>query len=147
MTNIAVDKSTDNAEPLSICFLPQYSTPKKVFISEPVQNQPSDSLSTILSFSKDNSVFRITSLNIRQTHSHLFLLSSPPRPLVTKQFRVFLIFQTKVDLFPLVSKALKCPCLAKKTLRASSSIVLIGYSPVIFGFSVCEKFNAPNVVG
>ena len=34
MTNIVVDKSTDNAEPLSICFLPQYSTPKKLFISE-----------------------------------------------------------------------------------------------------------------
>ena len=34
MTNIIVGKSTDNAEPLSICFLPQYSTPKKVFISE-----------------------------------------------------------------------------------------------------------------
>ena len=34
MTNIVVDKSTDNVEPLSICFLPQYSTPKKVFISE-----------------------------------------------------------------------------------------------------------------
>ena len=27
-----------NAEPLSICFLPQYSTPKKVFISERDQN-------------------------------------------------------------------------------------------------------------
>ena len=32
-TNFVVDKSTDNAEPLSICFLPQYSTPKKVFSS------------------------------------------------------------------------------------------------------------------
>ena len=32
------DKSTDNAEPLLICFLPQYSTPKKVFISERDQN-------------------------------------------------------------------------------------------------------------
>ena len=31
--NIVVDKKTDNAEPLSICFLPQYSTPKKIFIS------------------------------------------------------------------------------------------------------------------
>ena len=29
---------TDNAEPLWICFLPQYSTPKKVFISERDQN-------------------------------------------------------------------------------------------------------------
>ena len=38
MLNIIVDKSTDNAEPLSICFLPQYSTPKKVFISEHDQN-------------------------------------------------------------------------------------------------------------
>ena len=34
MTNIVVIKSTDNAEPLLICFLPQYSMPKKVFISE-----------------------------------------------------------------------------------------------------------------
>ena len=34
MTNIVVDKSTDNAEPRSICFSPQYSTPKKMFISE-----------------------------------------------------------------------------------------------------------------
>ena len=33
MTNIVVDKNTYNAEPLSICFLPQYSTPKKIFIS------------------------------------------------------------------------------------------------------------------
>ena len=38
MTNIVVDKSTDNAEPLSICFLPQYSTPKTVFISQRDQN-------------------------------------------------------------------------------------------------------------
>ena len=39
MTNIVVDKSTDNAvQPLSICFLPQYSTPKKVFTSERDQN-------------------------------------------------------------------------------------------------------------
>ena len=38
VTNVVVDKSTDNAEPLSICFLPQYSTPKKVFISERDQN-------------------------------------------------------------------------------------------------------------
>ena len=38
MTNIVVDKSTDNVEPLSICFLPQYSTPKKVFISQRDQN-------------------------------------------------------------------------------------------------------------
>ena len=38
MTNIVVDKSTDNAEPLSICFLPHYSTPEKVFISERDQN-------------------------------------------------------------------------------------------------------------
>ena len=38
MTNIIVDKSTDNAEPLSICFLPQYSTLKKDFISEREQN-------------------------------------------------------------------------------------------------------------
>ena len=37
MTNVIVDKSTDNAEPLSICFLPQYSTSKKV-ISERDQN-------------------------------------------------------------------------------------------------------------
>ena len=35
---IVVDKSTDNAEPLLICFLPQYSTPSKVFISERDQN-------------------------------------------------------------------------------------------------------------
>ena len=41
MTNIVVDKSTDNTEPLSICFLPQYSTPKKVFISELDQNHNS----------------------------------------------------------------------------------------------------------
>ena len=34
MTNIIFDKSTHNAETLSICFLPQYSTPKKLFISE-----------------------------------------------------------------------------------------------------------------
>ena len=38
MTNIVVDKSTDNTEPLSICFLPQYSTLKKVFIPEREQN-------------------------------------------------------------------------------------------------------------
>ena len=38
MTNIIVDKSTDNAQPFSICFLPQYSTLKKVFISEREQN-------------------------------------------------------------------------------------------------------------
>ena len=38
MTNIVADKNTDNAEPLSICFLPQYSTTKKVFISERDQN-------------------------------------------------------------------------------------------------------------
>ena len=38
ITNIIVDKSTDNAEPLSISFLPQYSTLKKVFISEREQN-------------------------------------------------------------------------------------------------------------
>ena len=37
MTNIVVDKSTDNAEPLSICFLPQYSTLKKVYF-KPDQN-------------------------------------------------------------------------------------------------------------
>ena len=41
MTNIVVDKSTDNAQPLSICFLPQYSTPKKVFISKCDQNNDS----------------------------------------------------------------------------------------------------------
>ena len=34
MTNGVVHKSTDNAEPHSICFLPEYSTPKKMFISE-----------------------------------------------------------------------------------------------------------------
>ena len=38
MTSIVVDKSTDNAEPLSICFLPQYSLPKKMSISERDQN-------------------------------------------------------------------------------------------------------------
>ena len=37
-TVVDVDKSTDNAELLSICFLLQYSTPKKVFISERNQN-------------------------------------------------------------------------------------------------------------
>ena len=42
MTNIVVGKSTDNNEPLSICFLPQYSTPKKVFISERDQNHNSN---------------------------------------------------------------------------------------------------------
>ena len=41
MTNIVVDKSTDNAEPLSICFLSQCSTPKRVFISERDQNHDS----------------------------------------------------------------------------------------------------------
>ena len=36
MTNITVDKSTDNAEPylFFLFFLPQYSMPKKTFISE-----------------------------------------------------------------------------------------------------------------
>ena len=34
MTNILADKSTDNAKPNSICFLPHYSTPKKMFIWE-----------------------------------------------------------------------------------------------------------------
>ena len=29
MTNIVVDKSTDNAEPHSICFLPQYQRQRK----------------------------------------------------------------------------------------------------------------------
>ena len=40
MTNIIVNKSRDNAEPLLICFLPQYSTLRKVFtcISEREQN-------------------------------------------------------------------------------------------------------------
>ena len=38
MTNIIVDKSADNAELLSICFLPQHSTPKQVFMSEDDQN-------------------------------------------------------------------------------------------------------------
>ena len=38
MKNIVFDKSTDNAEPHSICFLTQYSTPRKVFISERDQN-------------------------------------------------------------------------------------------------------------
>ena len=40
MTNIIVDKSIDNTEPLLICFffLPQHSTLKKVFISECDQN-------------------------------------------------------------------------------------------------------------
>ena len=38
MMNIVVDKSTDNAESLSICFLPQHSMPKKGFISERDQN-------------------------------------------------------------------------------------------------------------
>ena len=38
MTNIVVDKSTDNAKLISICFLPQYSRAKKVFISERDQN-------------------------------------------------------------------------------------------------------------
>ena len=41
MTNIVVDKGTDTTEPLSICFLPQYSMPKKVFISERHQNHNS----------------------------------------------------------------------------------------------------------
>ena len=40
MTNIIVDKSNDNAEAHSICFLPQYSTSKKMFISE--HDQDSD---------------------------------------------------------------------------------------------------------
>ena len=34
MTNVVVDKSTDNAEPHSICFLSQYSTSRKMFIAE-----------------------------------------------------------------------------------------------------------------
>ena len=37
-TNIVVNKSTDNAGLLSVCFLPQYSTSKEVFISESYQN-------------------------------------------------------------------------------------------------------------
>ena len=41
MTNIVVDKSTDNIEPLSICLLPQYSTSKKVSISERDQKHDS----------------------------------------------------------------------------------------------------------
>ena len=36
--NIFVYKSTDNAEPISSCFLPQYSTAKKIFISLLDQN-------------------------------------------------------------------------------------------------------------
>ena len=34
MTNVVVDKSTDNAEPHWICFLSQYSTSRKMFIAE-----------------------------------------------------------------------------------------------------------------
>ena len=45
--NIVDDKSTDNAEPLSICFLPQYSTPKKVLISERDQNHDSKKEQTL----------------------------------------------------------------------------------------------------
>ena len=41
MTNIVVDKSSHNNEPRSICFLPQYSAPKKLFISERDQNHNS----------------------------------------------------------------------------------------------------------
>ena len=31
MTNIVVDKSTDNAKPHSICFLPQYQRQRKFY--------------------------------------------------------------------------------------------------------------------
>ena len=41
ITNIVVDKSINSAEPLSICFLPQYSTPKKMPISERDHNHDS----------------------------------------------------------------------------------------------------------
>ena len=41
MMTIVVDKSTGNSEPLSISFLPQYSTPRKVFISERDENHNS----------------------------------------------------------------------------------------------------------
>ena len=34
MTHIVVDKSTENAKPHSICFLPQYQRQKKCFCSE-----------------------------------------------------------------------------------------------------------------
>ena len=39
MKNIVVDKSIDDAEPHSICFLTQYSASKKVFISERDQDR------------------------------------------------------------------------------------------------------------
>ena len=38
MTNIGVNKSTDNAEPRSICFFTTIFNAKKVFISERDQN-------------------------------------------------------------------------------------------------------------
>ena len=38
MTNIVVDKSTDNAESLSICFFTTIFNAKEVFISERDQN-------------------------------------------------------------------------------------------------------------
>jgi len=34
MTHIVVDKSTDNAKPHSICFLPQHQRQRKFFFSE-----------------------------------------------------------------------------------------------------------------
>ena len=52
MTNIIVDKSTDNVEPLSICFLPQYSMPKKVFISQRDQNHDTKKEQASITFSQ-----------------------------------------------------------------------------------------------
>ena len=49
MMNIVVNKSTDNAEPLSICFLPQYCMPKKVFISERDQNHDTKKRASVVS--------------------------------------------------------------------------------------------------
>ena len=49
MMNIVVNKSTDDAEPLSICFLPQYSMPKKVFISERDQNHDTKKRASVVS--------------------------------------------------------------------------------------------------
>ena len=45
--NIIFDKSTDNAEPHSISFLPQYSTPNKMFISERGQDHNKEKVSFV----------------------------------------------------------------------------------------------------
>ena len=54
-TNIVLDKNTDNAEPHSICFLPQYSEPRKMFISECAEDRNTKKEQALsISYSRDD---------------------------------------------------------------------------------------------